>query len=441
MPVSLRCFGNALRSPRPAAASDPSPALSAGASPRQDTTFSPACTAADTLKGHVPAHARSDQASHDRDGTCDMRGGHGSPTTGYDRRHERQHDKHDKHDGQHGGQHNAQHGGQLLKARLCMALAMVIVGSSVVTGKYVTTALPVNASLWLRFCLASAVMLVILFRKEGGLPRSPLRDYGIMFAQAACGGFLFNVLLLEGLRHTDAATAGIITATGPACALLVSCVVLRESFTRRAALAVCLAVSGIALLHAPDSLAQMVRSLSDGLSGLSAALASGLTPDLSGLSGGLKGTLFVVGAVMSESLFLLLGKRMSRPVSPLGVSTMLCVFGAVQFAPQGIAELAAQGLAAFDVTGWLVLVWYALGITVGAYLLWFSGVAHVRGAEAGVYTGVMPLSAMLLAALLLDTPIRWQHLAGCTAVLLGIAAAAVPVKAGRAKALAPENGQ
>lgn len=436
MPVSLRCFGNALRSPNSVAASDPSPAQNAGAAPLPETTFSLTCAPAVTLKGHPPTHTRADQTSH------------GSPPTGYDRPYDRQ------------------HGGQLLKARLCMALAMVIVGSSVVTGKYVTTTLPVNASLWLRFCLASAVMLVILFRKEGGLPRSPLRDYGIMFAQAACGGFLFNVLLLEGLRHTDAATAGIITATGPACALLVSCVVLREPFTRRAALAVCLAVSGIALLHAPDSLTQMGRSLSEGLSQSLSALTSSVSatscpvasgpvasgPVASGLasvlpnaltdaltSSAVKGTLFVIGAVMSESLFLLLGKRMSRPVSPLGVSTMLCVFGAVQFAPQGIAELAAQGVAAFDITGWLVLVWYALGITVGAYLLWFSGVAHVRGAEAGVYTGIMPLSAMLLAALLLDTPIRWQHLAGCAAVLLGIAAASLPlnrtIPAGRVVAL------
>lgn len=424
MPVSLRCFGNALRSPNSVAASDPSPAQNAGATPLPETTSSLTCAPAVTLKGHPPTHTRADQTSH------------GSPPTGYDRPYDRQ------------------HGRQLLKARLSMALAMAIVGSSVVTGKYVTTTLPVNASLWLRFCLASAVMLVILFRKEGGLPRSPLRDYGIMFAQAACGGFLFNVLLLEGLRHTDAATAGIITATGPAYALLVSCVVLRESFTRRAAFAVCLAVSGIALLHAPDSLTQMGRSLSEGLSQSLSALTSSVSatsgpvasgPVASGLatsgmtSSAVKGTLFVIGAVMSESLFLLLGKRMSRPVSPLGVSTMLCVFGAVQFAPQGIAELAAQGVAAFDITGWLVLVWYAFGITVGAYLLWFSGVAHVRGAEAGVYTGIMPLSAMLLAALLLDTPIRWQHLAGCAAVLLGIAAASLPlnrtIPAGRVVAL------
>lgn len=290
---------------------------------------------------------------------------------------------------------------------------MIIVGSSVVTGKYVTVNLPVYASLWLRFCMASTVMVAMLYWKEGGLPQCSLRDYGIMFAQAACGGFLFNTLLLEGLRYTDPATAGIITATGPACALLVSSIVLREPFTRNAALSVCLAASGIALLHMP-------------------APQAGVTPDVmhafsfSGLAGSfpaLLGTFLVIGAVMAESLFLLLGKSMQRPVSPLAVSTMLCVFGTVQFAPQGITELLSGGLGSFTHTAWLVLVWYALGITVGAYLLWFSGVAHVRGSEAGVYTGIMPLSAMFLAGLLLDTPIRWQHLAGCTAVLLGIAIA------------------
>jgi len=310
---------------------------------------------------------------------------------------------------------------QYLLPRLSLVCAMIIVGSSVVTGAYVTSRLPVEATLWLRFVAASCVMLPLLFWREGGLPRLPLRDWAILFAQAGCGGFLFNTLLLEGLRYTDPASAGIITATGPACALVVSAFLLREPLTRSGMVAVGLAVAGIALLHA-DPVA-VAADLHD------APAAHAATSDLFGPAVGavlrpVWGTMLVVGAVMAESLFLLLGKCLQRPVSALTASTLLCVFGAVQFAPQGALQLLSGGMHGVDGVGWGIIAWYALGITVGAYLLWFTGVARVRGSEAGVYTGVMPVSAMLFATVCMGTPLHWQHWAGCAAVLLGIVAAA-----------------
>lgn len=291
-----------------------------------------------------------------------------------------------------------------LRARASLCLAMAIVGSSVVAGKYVVLSMPVYLSLWLRFAIAFAVMLPLLFLREGGLPRAPRTDWLLLFAQAGCGGFLFNALLLEGLRHTDAPSAGIITATGPACAMLVSCLMLGERLTRRTLLAVCLSFSGIALLHAgnPETISAPARQITA------------------------YGTLLVFGAVMAESLFLLLGKRLRTRITPLAASTLLCGFCTVQFFPLALPQLLAGGMSGMSYADALVIAWYALGITVGAYLLWFSGVAHVRGAEAGLYTGIMPISALLFSSMLPGNVIGWQHAAGCTAVLLGIAAAALP---------------
>lgn len=310
---------------------------------------------------------------------------------------------------------------QAVRARLCLTMAMVIVGSSVVVGTYVTSALPVALSLWLRFVLASAVMVPLLVMREGGLPRLAFREWAMLFLQAACGGYLFNTLLLKGLAYTDPITAGILTATGPACVLLVSCVLLGERLTGRAVIAVCLAVVGIGILqqHSPEGV-----SGSEGVVGWAGgAMAQLLGPSFAMFLGGVWGTVLILGAVVAEALFLLLGKRLQTPLSSFAASTMLCVFGAVQFTPQAIPELLSHQIAVFDLLGWLVIVWYALGITVTAYLLWFSGVASVSGAEAGVYTGVMPLSAMGLSAVILGTDIHWAHVAGVTAVLLGIVVA------------------
>lgn len=289
------------------------------------------------------------------------------------------------------------------RAYLDLTLAMLLVGSSVVAAKYTTQALPVYLAQWLRFCVATVIMLPLLLRREGGLPRLPLHDWAVLFLQAGCGGYLFNVLLLAGLRYTDAMSAGIIASTGPACAALAAWVLLRERPGYRQLAGIVLAVAGVACLN--------VQTGQVGASGM---------PGGAGMGVWLGGTMLVVAAVLAESLFLLLGKVMRVRISAMATATMLCVFGAVQFAPQGLVELAAYGVGDIDSVGWLVIGWYGAGITVAAYLFWFRGVAQVPAGEAGIFTAVMPVSAMLLSVTILGESLTWPHVAGCAAVLASI---------------------
>ena len=55
--------------------------------------------------------------------------------------------------------------------------------------------------------------------------------------------------------------------------------------------------------------------------------------------------------------------------------------------------------------------------TVAGFVLWYAGAARISGAEAGLMTALVPVSAVALAALLLRERVSAAQLAGVACVL------------------------
>ena len=290
------------------------------------------------------------------------------------------------------------------KACLDLAAAMVIVGSSVVAGRMALDEMPLYSSQALRFALACLVLLPLQFLREGGLPRLALRHWAVVAGLALTGSLLFNVLLLHSLRLTSAAAAGIIASTTPACMALMAVAFMGERLTRNAWAGIGLAVAGVAALN------------------------------LTGASGGgqsLTGNLLALGAVVAESLFLLLRRALPRGLAPLTVATLVSLAALALFAPLSAFELAqGAGVPAIGLGGWLVVLYYGLIITILAYVFWFRGVTRVTPSTAAVMTGVMPVAAASLSWIVLGEPVRPEQVAGCGLVLGGILCMALRPKQG-----------
>ena len=105
--------------------------------------------------------------------------------------------------------------------------------------------------------------------------------------------------------------------------------------------------------------------------------------------------------------------------------------GLLLFAPLGLWQARDVDLAAISPQSWLVLLYYGLGISAAAYLFWFRGVQQVSGSVAGVFTAVLPLSALGISALVLGTPVTGAHLLGC-ALVLGAIVLLSGIRLGRA---------
>ena len=284
---------------------------------------------------------------------------------------------------------------RLAHVELCTA--MLIVGSIVVVSKVVTTAFPVFLAAALRFAISSAILLPLLFKTAHGIPPLGKRDACVLFVQAFAGNFLFSILLLYGLRLTSAAESGIILGTVPVVIGLISFLFLKEPPTWNNVIALLIATVGVGTI-----------------SGI------GTAPSAGHGANPLLGDLLVFGAVIGEALWTILGKAVSGRVRPLTIASLTSGFGLVLFAPFAVYQASSFDFPAVTPLGWAAVAYYGL-VTVAAYVLWYQGVSKVPASTAGVFTGIQPVSAVVLSILLLHEPVLWSYLVGILAVLSAIA--------------------
>lgn len=280
-----------------------------------------------------------------------------------------------------------------------LALAMATVGASAVLGKRMIEELPIAVASALRFGLASLVLGPLLLREAGGWPRLERRDGATIFLQSAFGVFGFALCWLYGLRLTSAAEGGIVASAAPALIVLASFLLLGERPRRRGLVGVALTVGGVGAMTVAGEI-------------VGGGLERGPNP--------LLGNSLVLLATVGEALFFVLGKRVGPRVSPLAIATWVTFFGFVLFLPLAIVEAPAVDVAAVSGGAWLSVVLYALGPTVVGYLLAYRGLARVPASAAALFTGVVPVTAVALAALFLGESVGWMHALGLGAVLAAI---------------------
>ncbi len=114
-------------------------------------------------------------------------------------------------------------------AYIQMGSAMAIVGSLVTASKMTVDRIPPHLASELRFIVAAAVLILLLYQREGGFHFRRNRPHlSLLFWQAFFGTYLFNLCLMYGVRWTTGVESGIITSFTPAAVGLLSFLLLRE---------------------------------------------------------------------------------------------------------------------------------------------------------------------------------------------------------------------
>jgi drug/metabolite transporter (DMT)-like permease len=266
---------------------------------------------------------------------------------------------------------------------------MALVGANVGVAKLLAEALPIPLIACLRCALACLVLWPLARAMDGHVRPSPtaLRNLAL---QALFGTALYNAGLLAGLRLTTALEAGLVLATLPAVVALGSALWLRESLGPRQWAAAALAAGGMAVI----TLAR-----------------------LSGGSGGsVLGNALVFGGVVGEAVYVLLAKRISGQVPVVTASLWMQAFSAAMLLPFSLAGIGAvAALADPGLAG--LLVFHSLTASVLCLLLWYAGLRRVPAGVAGVFTGLLPVSAAVVAVAVLGEAFSMVH--GVGFVLMG----------------------
>ncbi len=280
-----------------------------------------------------------------------------------------------------------------IKAYSYLSLAMIIVGSSVVVGKYITDSLPIFLSSFLSLLIASVLFLpsIIPLLKSKQLTKN---DYFYLGLQALLGTVLYRIFFFLGLKYIDASFAGILTALQPAMISVLAVLFLKEKLSIKEKAGIGLAVVGLATAY----------------------LANRITVTLG--SGLLIGTALVVLAVFGEACFSVFAKKLNKNVSPMAIAGMVTLLSCGLSLPTAIYDMVHLDVSSFSLFGLGLIVYYGVFLTYISFILWFKGLKQVSASTAGVFTALVPVSGILLSIIFLkETPDIFEFIGGLLIIL------------------------
>ncbi|HEY6134452.1 MAG TPA: DMT family transporter [Rubrivivax sp.] len=292
-----------------------------------------------------------------------------------------------------------------ITAYVCLAASMALVGSYVGLSKLLVAVFPVFLLAWLRFGIAALAMLHWVHRAEGEALLSA-HDRRLLFWESFLGNFGFSICMLYGVAATSALAAGVVMAAIPAAVALLSRIFLRERIVPRVQAAIGCAGAGIVLL-----------ALAKPAAGDNAASAPWW------------GYALLLGAVVCEASYVVIGKRLTGQVSPRRISALINLWGLALVTPFGVWQALQFDFAAVPLPTWTLLVFYAIAASVVTVWLWMQGLRHVPAPRAGVFTVMLPVSAALVGVVFLGEPFGSGHVTAFVLALAGLLLATWPQRA------------
>jgi len=282
-----------------------------------------------------------------------------------------------------------------------LLLTALFWGGTFIAGRHVSQHLDPFTIAFLRFAMASALLLTLTVRQEGRLPRLTAAQFILVALLGATGVFAYNVFFFKGLHLIEAGRASLIVATSPAFIAVTSALFLRDGSARL--LAHPLRAAGI-----PLSILGAIVVISRG--NLHQIFAGGVG----------RGELFILACVMNWVAYSVLGKVAMRHLSPLAAVSYSSAIGALALAVPAVMEGPVKNLGSASWTDWAAVAYLAVFGTVLGFVWFYQGVRTIGAPRAGLFINFVPVSAVLLAAPILHEPITWSLAVGAALVLSGV---------------------
>jgi drug/metabolite transporter (DMT)-like permease len=272
----------------------------------------------------------------------------------------------------------------ILQAAVAMTAVGTLTAVSATVSRY-----PVYGGQAVRYAVAAVILLGVA-RLRGPRPAPRARwEWPLLAALAATGLAGFNVCIVEGTRYTSPATIGTVVGSVPVVLAVVAPLMER----RRPAARIVAAAAVVTL---------------------GAALANGLG------GGSLPGLLLALGALAGEVCFSLL----ALPLLPRLGAVRVSAYSAAAAVPMLLATgLVVDGGSVLRTPTWgetAGLGYLALVVTAGAFIAWYDALGRIGADRAGLFAGLIPVSAVATTVVLgLRSP-GMAEFAGALLVGLGV---------------------
>jgi len=273
-----------------------------------------------------------------------------------------------------------------------LIMVVFLWGVNVVSIKYLTNFFPPLALAPIRLCLASGLLLPIVFRQHGYKKLSRAEWLPIIGIAIFCI-FLHQIALNLGLAATSGMHAVLILGLNPLLTTTLAGYVLKEPFTWTKGLAILLGFSGLLLVVSGNSQGDAT------LGGDGIMFIATIT--------------FVIG-----SLFV---KKATVSVSPLVVTAYSHALGSIALLILGLFTNPVWSYTgSFDFWPIAVLLFSSFMSTALGALWWNTGIQQVGASTASLFQNGSPIVGVLASAVFLGEQLSWHHFAALILVLVGV---------------------
>jgi drug/metabolite transporter (DMT)-like permease len=133
-----------------------------------------------------------------------------------------------------------------------------------------------------------------------------------------------------------------------------------------------------------------------------------------------RGDLLVMVSVACWAAYTLGAGRLISRHSPLFVTGATMAVGGVPYVGATLPQFFAVNWAGVSTWTWISLVLSALLALNVAYLIWYMGVQKIGAARTSMFSNLVPITAMSVAAIWLGEPLTRTKILGAAAVLTGV---------------------
>lgn len=277
-----------------------------------------------------------------------------------------------------------------------LLLTAIFWGGTFIAGRMIAQQVPPFSAALLRFVVAVVFLIGFTWKREGKILFPAKRHIFPLILLGLTGIFTYNFFFFKGLKLIEAGRASVIVANNPIIIALCSAYFFKERLTPLKVTGILLSVTGAIIAITKGQVGELVQS------------------------GVGFGELYILGCVASWVTYSLIGKALLKDISPLLSVTYSVIVGVVVLAFPACCEGIFSAFVHYPLSIWLSLVYLGVCGTVLGFVWYYEGIQQIGPTRAGLFINFVPISAILLAFLMLGEPITFSLLIGVILVSSGV---------------------
>lgn len=277
-----------------------------------------------------------------------------------------------------------------------MLLTPLFWGGAFGSTKHVLTELPPLTLAALRFLCAGLLMSGwAVCRGEWNwttLRRSWLGLLGL----GAVGIFGYNALFNIGIQYTSAINGALVIVINPVTTSLAAVLFLGEKWNARQAMGAVFSIFGVLIVITRGDLFTL----------LSLSLN--------------KGELILLAGVATWTVYAIMGKIVMRQICPVMATAVSMLIGGMMLLLASLPEKGWERVPGVSLQVAAELAYLAVCASFIAFLIFNMGIREIGAGKASAYINLMPVNAVLIAALVYGETVTWIHGLGMLFVMSGV---------------------